>query len=107
MSHKRLRPVPGNIERVLVVLNDIPKPVGEDVLMWSWDPVLFEIFRALLPREEVCRIRICRRCADLFWAGRFDKICCSKPCAHAYRQFRYRYRKQRAVSAESARKDKP
>ena len=51
---------------------------------------------------EAARIRECRICSRIFWAGRIDQPCCTSRCASALRTRRYRenypnnYRHQRA-----------
>ena len=56
---------------------------------------------------EIVRIRICKRCRQIFWAGRVDMTCCSSPCTHAERQRRWRekflkkYKLQRATKAQA------
>ena len=41
---------------------------------------------------EVGRIRVCRICRNLFWAGRTDQVCCSGKCAGANRTRKWRER---------------
>jgi hypothetical protein len=43
-----------------------------------------------LERVEIGRIRTCKRCRVIFWAGRLDMTCCSSPCTRAERQRRWR-----------------
>jgi hypothetical protein len=42
-----------------------------------------EKFHEAINGVEVWRIRECLYCLDIFWAGRLDKFCCSKPCNRA------------------------
>ena len=39
---------------------------------------------------EAGRIRECQICRKIFWAGRIDKLCCSKGCGKALRNRRWR-----------------
>ncbi len=51
---------------------------------------------------EAARIRECRICSRIFWAGRIDQLCCSRRCASDLRTRRWRsgypknYRHRRA-----------
>jgi hypothetical protein len=44
----------------------------------------------VLEGVDVARIRRCRNCGNLFWAGRIDKPTCSVACGNAYRQRKWR-----------------
>lgn len=43
---------------------------------------------------EAARIRECEVCNRIFWAGRLDQLCCSKPCARVLRTRRWRAKYQ-------------
>jgi len=63
-------------------------------------------FAVLIKGIDVTRIRVCEMCRTIFWAGRYDSLCCSANCAdkRRKRQHRARYKARLAdeVQAERA-----
>lgn len=55
----------------------------------------------LLGKGEIqgTRIRICLSCGKIFWAERVDMKACSKDCANAYRQKKWRNRNKEEYNA--------
>jgi hypothetical protein len=58
---------------------------AKGILRVVHDPLL-----QALEGVEAKRIRECKRCGKIYWAGRVDMPGCSKECTHALRQKRYR-----------------
>jgi len=64
-------------------------------------------FASIIKGVDVTRIRVCEICGTVFWAGRYDSLCCSSNCAdkRRKRQHRARYKARLAdeIEAERAR----
>lgn len=45
-----------------------------------------------LDGEEAHRVRDCKVCGHIFWAGRLTQKCCSPRCSNIFRVHRYRYK---------------
>jgi hypothetical protein len=43
-------------------------------------------FAAIIKGIDVTRIRVCETCRTIFWAGRYDSLCCSFNCADKRRK---------------------
>jgi hypothetical protein len=64
-----------------------------------------DIFAKIIKGVDVTRIRVCEICRTIFWAGRYDSLCCSSNCAdkRRKRQHRARYKARLADEVEAER----
>lgn len=53
--------------------------------------VIDDLFKEL-DGEEAHRVRDCKVCGHIFWAGRITQKCCSPRCSNTFRVHRYRYK---------------
>ena len=62
-------------------------------------------FARIIKGIDVTRIRVCEICRTIFWAGRYDSLCCSSNCAdkRRKRQHRARYKARLADEVEAER----
>ena len=64
-----------------------------------------DLFAKIIKGVDVTRIRVCEICRTIFWAGRYDSLCCSSNCAdkRRKRQHRARYKARLADEVEAER----
>jgi hypothetical protein len=62
-------------------------------------------FAAIIKGVDLTRVRVCEICRTIFWAGRYDSLCCSSNCAdkRRKRQHRARYKARLAEEIEAER----
>ncbi len=60
-----------------------------------------DLFTDAVEGVEAARIRLCEVCRNVFWASRMNKKSCSKLCAHALRNRRYRERYSQGFNQEA------
>ena len=66
-------------------------------------------FAAIIKGIDVTSVRVCEICRTIFWAGRYDSLCCSPNCAdkRRKRQHRARYKARLADEVEAERAGTP
>jgi hypothetical protein len=86
-----LRALLQRIGEILDVVISQPRPAGIEHI----EPDPFRLFLCALDQAEPARIRRCPVCARYFYSHRQDQIACSKRCANAERQRRFRQNRRR------------